>query len=163
HKTSPGRAPDQPARLPTSLLAGDAMRLATLHTPAGPRAAAFLDHSYVDLHATDPALPARVRQLLEGGEPALRAAAQAARHPPPPPPPPAPRPTLSPSPRPSPTRARSCASASTTATTPPRAEPPSRANPSCSASTPPPSSAPVSPSSCPPSAPRSITRPNSSS
>jgi 2-keto-4-pentenoate hydratase/2-oxohepta-3-ene-1,7-dioic acid hydratase in catechol pathway len=57
------------------------MRLATIHTPAGPRAAVLQGMSYVDLHATDPALPAGVRALLEGGPGLLRLAAAAAERP----------------------------------------------------------------------------------
>jgi 2-keto-4-pentenoate hydratase/2-oxohepta-3-ene-1,7-dioic acid hydratase in catechol pathway len=57
------------------------MRLATLSTPAGPRAAALAGESYVDLHATDPQLPAGVRPLLAAGPDALRAAADAVRSP----------------------------------------------------------------------------------
>jgi 2-keto-4-pentenoate hydratase/2-oxohepta-3-ene-1,7-dioic acid hydratase in catechol pathway len=57
------------------------MRLATLSTPDGPRAAALAGESYVDLHATDPHLPAGVRALLAAGPDALRAAADAARSP----------------------------------------------------------------------------------
>jgi 2-keto-4-pentenoate hydratase/2-oxohepta-3-ene-1,7-dioic acid hydratase in catechol pathway len=56
------------------------MRLATIQTGAGPRAAVLRDQVYVDLHATDPALPASVRVLLEGGPAALQAAAAAVRH-----------------------------------------------------------------------------------
>jgi 2-keto-4-pentenoate hydratase/2-oxohepta-3-ene-1,7-dioic acid hydratase in catechol pathway len=54
------------------------MRLATILTAAGPRAAVLRGEDYVDLHATDPALPASVRGLLETGPEHLRAAAQAA-------------------------------------------------------------------------------------
>src|SRR5438477_7023 len=57
------------------------MRLATVLTPAGPRAAVLQGGHYVDLHATDPRLPAGVRQLLEGGPDALREAAAAAQRP----------------------------------------------------------------------------------
>ncbi len=57
------------------------MRLATIQTSAGPRAAVLTGESYVDLHATDAALPAGVRQLLAAGLPGLRAAADAARRP----------------------------------------------------------------------------------
>ncbi len=57
------------------------MRLATIRTPAGPRAAVLVGDSYVDLHATDPALPASVRELLERGPSALREAAEAIRKP----------------------------------------------------------------------------------
>jgi 2-keto-4-pentenoate hydratase/2-oxohepta-3-ene-1,7-dioic acid hydratase in catechol pathway len=46
------------------------MRLATLRTPSGPRAALRAGDAYVDLNATDSALPASVRALLAGG-PAL--------------------------------------------------------------------------------------------
>ena len=55
------------------------MRLATLQTAAGPRATVFRENHYVDLHATDPALPASVRELLELGPKALNAATDAAR------------------------------------------------------------------------------------
>ena len=54
------------------------MRLATIQTAAGPRAAVLHGGDYVDLHATNPALPASVRGLLEAGADALRAAALAA-------------------------------------------------------------------------------------
>jgi 2-keto-4-pentenoate hydratase/2-oxohepta-3-ene-1,7-dioic acid hydratase in catechol pathway len=54
------------------------MRLATIQTPAGPRAAVLQGLSYVDLHATDSALPVSVRALLESGPAAFRAAEQAA-------------------------------------------------------------------------------------
>src|SRR5437870_3462203 len=43
------------------------MRLATLHTPAGLRAAVRHDDHYIDLHATDAAFPPSVRQLLAAG------------------------------------------------------------------------------------------------
>jgi 2-keto-4-pentenoate hydratase/2-oxohepta-3-ene-1,7-dioic acid hydratase in catechol pathway len=55
------------------------MRLATIQTDLGPRAAVLLGDNFVDLHATDPALPSSVRQLLEEGSPALKAAEQAVR------------------------------------------------------------------------------------
>src|SRR5262245_4042906 len=57
------------------------MRLATILTDAGPCVAVVDGESYVDLHATDPSLPASVRQLLAAGSAALKAAAQAARRP----------------------------------------------------------------------------------
>ncbi len=57
------------------------MRLATIQTPAGPRAAVLHQDAYIDLHATDPALPMSARQLLAGGPSALQAAEQAARLP----------------------------------------------------------------------------------
>ena len=56
------------------------MRLATLSTPAGPRAAVLDGDHYVDLHATDCSLPSSVRGLLAAGPDALRAAANAANH-----------------------------------------------------------------------------------
>ncbi len=43
------------------------MRLATLLTTAGPRAAVRHDDEYVDLHATDAAFPAGLRDLLAAG------------------------------------------------------------------------------------------------
>ena len=55
------------------------MRLATIRTQFGPRATIYHDGRYIDLHGTDAALPLGVRELLEGGEAALKAAAQAAR------------------------------------------------------------------------------------
>jgi 2-keto-4-pentenoate hydratase/2-oxohepta-3-ene-1,7-dioic acid hydratase in catechol pathway len=58
------------------------MRLATIQTPHGPRAAAHLPdtNEFVDLHATDPGLPICARQLL--ASPAARqAATAAAKHP----------------------------------------------------------------------------------
>jgi 2-keto-4-pentenoate hydratase/2-oxohepta-3-ene-1,7-dioic acid hydratase in catechol pathway len=54
------------------------MRLATLHTPSGPRAVVRHGDSYVDPHSVDAALPPTVRGLLEGGPNVLRAAAAAA-------------------------------------------------------------------------------------
>lgn len=61
------------------LLESIAMRLATIEVSTGPRAAVLRGDVYVDLHATDPALPAGIRQLLEGGSAALHAAEQAVR------------------------------------------------------------------------------------
>lgn len=49
------------------------MRLATLLTPAGPRAAVQVGDAFVDLHATEPALPACVKTLI-AADPALREA-----------------------------------------------------------------------------------------
>jgi 2-keto-4-pentenoate hydratase/2-oxohepta-3-ene-1,7-dioic acid hydratase in catechol pathway len=57
------------------------MRLATLSTPHGPRAALLAGDHYIDLHATDPQLPAGVRALLAAGPDARRRAADAARSP----------------------------------------------------------------------------------
>ncbi len=49
---------------------GATMRLATIQTSAGPRAAVLAGTHYVDVNASDKTLPASVRQILEGG-PAL--------------------------------------------------------------------------------------------
>lgn len=57
------------------------MRLATMQTAAGPRAALLHDHAYIDLHATRPDLPVSVRALVAGGPGMLRAAADAAARP----------------------------------------------------------------------------------
>lgn len=57
------------------------MRLATILTPQGPRAAVLTGGYYVDLHATDPELPASVRGLLAGGPSMLALAADVARRP----------------------------------------------------------------------------------
>lgn len=54
------------------------MRLATIDTWAGPRAAVQRGNRFVDLHATDPTFPPSVRLLLEGGPELLQAAAQLA-------------------------------------------------------------------------------------
>ncbi len=54
------------------------MRLATIQTAAGPRAALLHDDAYIDLHATRPDLPLSVRALLASGPATLRAAAEAA-------------------------------------------------------------------------------------
>jgi 2-keto-4-pentenoate hydratase/2-oxohepta-3-ene-1,7-dioic acid hydratase in catechol pathway len=51
------------------------MRLATIQTPAGPRAAVLTGTHLVDLYATDPSLPATVRGLLEAEQTAARPAA----------------------------------------------------------------------------------------
>src|SRR5262249_47262531 len=55
------------------------MRLATIQTSSGPRAAALVGNHYVDLQATDSALPKTIRGLLEAGGPALRAAQAASK------------------------------------------------------------------------------------
>jgi len=57
------------------------MRLATLRTSQGPRAALLQNDYFVDLQATDPALPSGVRQLLEGGPSLLDAVREAAASP----------------------------------------------------------------------------------
>jgi 2-keto-4-pentenoate hydratase/2-oxohepta-3-ene-1,7-dioic acid hydratase in catechol pathway len=51
------------------------MRLATIETWAGPRAALQVGDAFVDIHATDANLPGNVRQLLEGGADVLQAVA----------------------------------------------------------------------------------------
>ena len=51
------------------------MRLATIQTSAGPRAALLHDKTYYDLHATNPQLPASLRAILEGGPSLLQAVA----------------------------------------------------------------------------------------
>ncbi len=56
------------------------MRLATIQTPAGPRAALQQGSRFIDLHATEPSMPVSVRALLEGGPSLLRAAAGIAGH-----------------------------------------------------------------------------------
>jgi 2-keto-4-pentenoate hydratase/2-oxohepta-3-ene-1,7-dioic acid hydratase in catechol pathway len=55
------------------------MRLATIQTDHGPRVAVLSGGRYVDLHATDSALPTSMRGLLGEGPSALKAAGQAAR------------------------------------------------------------------------------------
>lgn len=57
------------------------MRLATIQTSAGPRAAVLHGLSYIDLHATDPNLPSTMRQLLAAGPSALRAIQKTAEQP----------------------------------------------------------------------------------
>ncbi|MCI0641301.1 MAG: fumarylacetoacetate hydrolase family protein [Gemmataceae bacterium] len=57
------------------------MRFATIHTWAGPRAALQLGDSFVDLHASEPNLPASVRQILEGGPEYLQVAQEVAERP----------------------------------------------------------------------------------
>jgi 2-keto-4-pentenoate hydratase/2-oxohepta-3-ene-1,7-dioic acid hydratase in catechol pathway len=47
------------------------MRLATIQTAAGPRAALAQTDRYLDLHAADPGLPTSVVELLAGGPPLL--------------------------------------------------------------------------------------------
>jgi 2-keto-4-pentenoate hydratase/2-oxohepta-3-ene-1,7-dioic acid hydratase in catechol pathway len=55
------------------------MRLATIATPSGPRAAVPRGDVYVDLHATDTVLPPSVRRLLELGPAGLQRATEAVR------------------------------------------------------------------------------------
>jgi 2-keto-4-pentenoate hydratase/2-oxohepta-3-ene-1,7-dioic acid hydratase in catechol pathway len=53
------------------------MRLATIATTSGPRAALLQGDLYVDLHATDSRLPSTVRGLLEAGPAVLELAKEA--------------------------------------------------------------------------------------
>jgi 2-keto-4-pentenoate hydratase/2-oxohepta-3-ene-1,7-dioic acid hydratase in catechol pathway len=55
------------------------MRLATIQTADGPRAAALHGMHYVDLYGTDPRLPPQMRRLLELGPTGLELARQTAR------------------------------------------------------------------------------------
>src|SRR5262245_58265658 len=57
------------------------MRLATIHTADGPRAAVLEGPFYVDLHASDATLPASMRELLQQGPSALKRAADVASRP----------------------------------------------------------------------------------
>jgi 2-keto-4-pentenoate hydratase/2-oxohepta-3-ene-1,7-dioic acid hydratase in catechol pathway len=57
------------------------VHLATVQTPAGPRAAVATLAELIDINATDPGLPASVRRLLDGGPDLLRRAAAAAARP----------------------------------------------------------------------------------
>src|SRR4051794_10383482 len=57
------------------------MRLATIQTTAGPRAAVLHGSGYVDLHATEPDMPVSVRGLLQRGPALLHAAAALAARP----------------------------------------------------------------------------------
>src|SRR5262245_15227624 len=57
------------------------MKLATIQTASGPRAAVQLGTHFVDLNATDPNQPASVRKILDGGAAALKAAEQTAQRP----------------------------------------------------------------------------------
>jgi len=57
------------------------MRLATIQTWAGPRAAVQRGEFFVDVHATDPGIPPSVRQILEGGPALLQAAEDVAKRP----------------------------------------------------------------------------------
>jgi len=57
------------------------MRLATIQTPAGPRAALLQGDEYIDLHASRPDLPFSVRELLAAGAGMLHSAVEAAARP----------------------------------------------------------------------------------
>ena len=54
------------------------MRLATIHTWAGPRAAVQRGEAFIDVHATDVHVPPSVRQILEAGPEAVALAQRAA-------------------------------------------------------------------------------------
>lgn len=53
------------------------MRLATIHTWAGPRAAVQQGSAFIDVHATDVQVPPSVRQILDAGPEMLALAQQA--------------------------------------------------------------------------------------
>jgi 2-keto-4-pentenoate hydratase/2-oxohepta-3-ene-1,7-dioic acid hydratase in catechol pathway len=57
------------------------MRLATIQTPAGPRAAVQTGSSFIDIHAADSSLPTSVRQILAGGPALLKRVDEAMRRP----------------------------------------------------------------------------------
>ncbi len=57
------------------------MRLATIATPSGPRAALQQGSRYLDLHSANPSLPTSLKALLEGGPELLHAAGRAAENP----------------------------------------------------------------------------------
>lgn len=54
------------------------MRLATIETWAGPRAALLSGEFFIDIHATEANLPGNLRQVLAGGSDMLRAVAELA-------------------------------------------------------------------------------------
>src|SRR5438552_9285738 len=55
------------------------MRIATIQTSSGPHAAVLDGEYYVDLPASDPALPRSVRELLAAGDKGLREAERVCR------------------------------------------------------------------------------------
>src|SRR5262249_42265029 len=57
------------------------MRLATIETWAGPRAALQVDDGFVDIHATEANLPGNLRQILEAGMDVINAIADLAHRP----------------------------------------------------------------------------------
>jgi 2-keto-4-pentenoate hydratase/2-oxohepta-3-ene-1,7-dioic acid hydratase in catechol pathway len=57
------------------------MRIATIETWAGPRAALQVGDYFVDIHATEANLPGNLRQILEAGPDVLNAIAQLAHRP----------------------------------------------------------------------------------
>src|SRR5262245_63861977 len=66
----------------SSIRAGNhAMRLATLQSDRGPRAVVRAGERYIDIAATDSALPTTIRGLLEAGSTVLAAVRRAAEHP----------------------------------------------------------------------------------
>jgi 2-keto-4-pentenoate hydratase/2-oxohepta-3-ene-1,7-dioic acid hydratase in catechol pathway len=54
------------------------MKLATIQTPTGPRAALAVSDGYIDLHATDPGLPSCMKALLAASPAVRKAAAEVA-------------------------------------------------------------------------------------
>src|SRR5262249_36595628 len=81
---APTRLPRPPPRCQSCAITvatppgGFPMRLATIETPLGPRAAVQRGVHYIDLYASDTALPKSVRHLLELGPAALKAAGHVA-------------------------------------------------------------------------------------
>src|SRR6266852_6281717 len=57
------------------------MRLATIQGRTGPRLAVYRGNEYIDVQATDAALPGSVRQLLQAGPDARRAIERAVQRP----------------------------------------------------------------------------------
>ncbi len=57
------------------------MRLATVLTPHGPRACLAAGDQFIDLHATDPGLPASVKQLLAASPEVRKIAAEVGKSP----------------------------------------------------------------------------------
>jgi len=57
------------------------MRLASILTPQGPRAAIATADGYIDIHATDPGLPSCVKSLIAGSPAVRKAAVEAATSP----------------------------------------------------------------------------------
>src|SRR5476651_2223952 len=57
------------------------MRLATIETWAGPRAALQVGDSFLDIHATEANLPGNLRLLLDGGPRMLQAVAELVHRP----------------------------------------------------------------------------------
>jgi 2-keto-4-pentenoate hydratase/2-oxohepta-3-ene-1,7-dioic acid hydratase in catechol pathway len=57
------------------------MRFATIETPVGAKAMVVEGQQVIDVQSVDPTVPQHVRDILASGRPALRALAEAARHP----------------------------------------------------------------------------------